>query len=152
MSSSWKRQWGYEASLSVFGLKEIERKCEFPNVVHTIPDQRWYTPFHITGGTHHTRTQGTQTHRQRNWHTQWDKHVLTNTHMWHVQKYTHMRIAQYTPDDIDHVTLRLPSAHIRYFSSLQELAIVVTVTDIHSKNCHKCVFKQAFATISPFHI
>ena len=52
-----------------------------------------------------------------------------------MQKYTHMRIAQHTPHDIDHVTLRLPSAHIRYFSSLQELAIVVRVTDIHSKNC-----------------
>ena len=32
-----------------------------------------------------------------------------------------MRIAQYTPHDMDHATLRLPSAHIRYFSSLQEL-------------------------------
>ena len=63
-----------------------------------------------------------------------------------------MRIAQHTPHDIDHVTLRLPSAHIRYFSSLQELAIVVRVTDIHSKNCYICVFNRAFVTILPFHI
>ena len=49
--SSWKWQWGCEAGLSVFGLKEIERKCEFPNVVHTIPDHRWYTPYQNTGNT-----------------------------------------------------------------------------------------------------
>ena len=75
-----------------------------------------------------------------------------HTHVTYAKKYTHMGIAQYTPDDIDHVTLRLPSAHIRYFSSLQELAIVVTVTDIQTKNCHKFIFKQAFATFSLFHI
>ena len=63
-----------------------------------------------------------------------------------------MRIAQHTPHDIDHVTLRLPSAHIRYFSSLQELAIVVRVTDIRSKNCYICVFNRAFVTILLFHI
>ena len=87
--SSWKWQWGFEASLSVFGLKEIERKCEFPNVVHTIPDQRWYTPFHITGGTHHTRTQGTQTHRQRNWHTHNETSTYLQTHTCDMCKNTH---------------------------------------------------------------
>ena len=83
----------------------------------------WYTPYQIKDGTHHSISLVVHTipehrvhkyiGRETDTHPMKQARTYKHTHVTYAKKYTHMCIAQYTPDDIDHVTLRLPSAHIR---------------------------------------
>ena len=74
----------------MFGLKEIERKCEFPKVVHTIPDHRWYTPYQNTGNTskYPEKLSDTYTVRQAR--------TYKHTHVTYAKKHTHAHCAAHT--------------------------------------------------------
>ena len=77
----------------------------------------WYTPYQIKGGTHHSISLVVRTipehrvhkyiGRETDTHTMKQARTYKHTHAAYAK--IHMRIAQHTPHDIDHVTLTLPS-------------------------------------------